>query len=732
MSAPRDSSAAGPVESASLASASRYSFGVFSVDLRTRKLKKGSTPVPIPARAFDTLVYLVANRRQVVDKNDIIAAAWRDVAVTDNSLTHAISVLRHALDDDPDNPTFIETVPRVGYRFVGEVNTPSPATPAVAATNERPTAMVSRSRWSPLAVGLLLLSIAATSWWIASAIYKSRPAEARDASGVVRLNQLAPPGTTILSGGVVSPSGNDLTFVARDDVTGQTALWVRSLRSSGLEKLAWTEGASKPFWSPDGRFIAFFANGRLSAVARSGDAARTIAITGSTPAGGSWGRDNIILFADWTSGLNALSAAGGPVRPITRVDHAMLDFAHAWPRFLPDGHHFLYQVVSLDPLRSGVYAGSIDSPSRVRVLDVISPAVYVPPGVLLYVRHDMLMAEGFDASRLTLDGRPVVLARGVAVSSWQDADVVSVSQDVLAFREGDSGQRLHVVDRAGMEKDSIDVSPGLTNLRLAPDQQRLVATSAPTEAGALWMIDLESRQHTRFASNAIGPVWAPDSDRVAFTANGGFDLYVTRRGAASSGPIVTDGFVKILNDWSPDGRAIVYSQLDPATKLDLWELPAAGGPRRPLLKTRFNESQARISPDGRWIAYLSDESGEPEIYVRRYPDMTQPTQVSVGGGAQAQWRHDQSELFYLSADNTLMAVPVHASGDISFGSPRRLFRTSVGFSPSDIRDSYVVMADGESFLLQASPDVTRPPHISVVINWMARLGLGASRAAAEP
>jgi Tol biopolymer transport system component len=559
---------------------------------------------------------------------------------------------------------------------------------------------------------------------------ESRAIEARETGGVVRLDQLAPSGTTILSGGAVSPSGNDLTFVARDDVTGQTALWVRALRSSEPEKLAGTEGASKPFWSPDGRFIAFFANGRLSAIARSGDAVRTIATTGSTAAGGSWSTDNTILFADWTTGLNAVSSAGGPVRTITRVDHAVLDFAHAWPRFLPDGHHFLYQLVSLDPSRSGIYVGSIDSPGSVRILDVISPAVYAPPGVLLYVRHDMLMAEGFDASRLELDGRPVVLARGVAVSSWQDADVVSGSRDVLAFREGNSGQRLHIVDRAGMEKDSIDVPSALTNLRVAPNQQRLVATSAPTDAGALWMIDLERRQHTRFASDAIGPVWAPDSDHVAFTARGGFDLYVASRGEASGGPVISDAFVKVLNDWSPDGRAIVYSQLDPATKLDLWELPAAGGPRRSLLKTGFNESQGRISPDGRWIAYLSDESEKPEIYVRRYPKMTEPTRVSTGGGAQAQWRHDQSELFYLSPANTLMAVPVRTSGGIAFGPPRRLFRTSVSFSPSDIRDSYVVMADGESFLLQAPPDTRRPPRISIMINWTAGHGRGAASVAA--
>jgi Tol biopolymer transport system component len=568
---------------------------------------------------------------------------------------------------------------------------------------------------------LFLIGAAIAGVWMALAVKRARSPDATGAGAVVRLNQLAPPGTTILSGGEVSPASTDLAFVARDEQSGGTALWVRALRSSGAERLPGTEGASKPFWSPDGRFIAFFSNGRLLEASRSGEGVRPIVNVGSTPAGGSWGTDGTILFADWISGLNAVPASGGAVRTITRVDHAAFDFAHAWPRFLPDGRHFLYQLVSLDPSRSGVYVGSLDSPRTIRVLDGPSPAIYAPPGFLVYVQHDMLMAEGFDPSRLALDGRSVVLARGVSMPSWQDADVVSGSRDVLAFREGEASDRLHLVDRTGAELETFDAPSYLVNFRVSPDERHVLATSAPTDAGALWILDLERRQHTRFAAEAIGPLWGPDGEHVAFTAHGGFDLYVGSRGAPPLKPLVSDTHVKVLNDWSPDGRAIVYSQLDPSTKLDLWQVPASGGAGRPLLKTPFNESQSRISPDGRWIAYLSDESGAPEIYIRRYPQMTDPRRISSGGGAQAQWRRDQSELFYLSPDNALMAVKVDLTGTVSVGPARRLFRTSLLQSPSDARDSYVVMGDGRRFLLAGRPSVGQASRIDVMINWTAGL-----------
>jgi hypothetical protein len=391
---------------------------------------------------------------------------------------------------------------------------------------------------------------------------------------------------------------------------------------------------------------------------------------------------------------------------------------HAWPQLLPDGRHFLYQIVSIDPSRAGVYIGAVGSQQSVRLLDVASPAVYASPGYLLYIRHDMLMAEGFDASRLTLDGRTVVLARGVSIMSWQNADVVSASRDVIAFRESNARQRLRVVDRAGEEQQAFDAPTRLMDIRLSPDGKQLIGMSSIAEPPELWSMDLTSRQHTRLAPDAISPVWAPDGARLGFTARGGLDLYIRQATGANVGPIISDRFVKVLNDWTPDGRELVFSQLDPETKLDLWSWSPTRGPT-PLLQSRHNEMQARISPDGRWIAYVSDDSGTPEVHVARYPQLTGMRRLSISGGAQPQWRRDQSELFYLSPDNALMVVPITVG--MSFGTPRRLFRTTITGHAADVRDSYVIAADGQSFVFEGPPETSQTSHISVVLNWTAAL-----------
>jgi eukaryotic-like serine/threonine-protein kinase len=717
----------------------QYSFGVFSVDLRTRKLRRGSDVIPLPVRAFDTLALLVAHPGRPIEKNEIIAAVWRDVAVTDDSLIHAISVLRRALGDDPAHPSLIETLPRLGYRFLGTVEQETEplaaaATPIPNAFEPKPAVKLApawmRAEQRPAIVfGLVVLGIVGLAFWLSNVAGGLRTLGVRSSDPMVQLDQTAPAGTIIVSGGVVSPTGDRLTFVALDEKTGETALWARELRSSALVKLPGTARASHPFWSPDGRFIAFFANGKLSAVGLSGESARTIAVIGSTPAGGNWGANGLILFADWTSGIYAVPARGGPVTALTQFDQSGLDFAHAWPQFLPDGRHFMYQLVSTDPARAGVYLGTVGSPDRARLLDVPSPAVYVPPGYLLYVRHDMLMAQGFDASQMKLDGRAVVLARGVPIGSWQNADVISASREVLAFREGNARQRLRITDRSGLEQRSIDVPSHLVDLRVSPDERRLLATSSTTHPPELWIVDLSLRQHTVLEPDAMAPVWAPDGARVAFTARGGRDLFIRRTAEPNVGPVVSDHIVKVLNDWSPNGREIVYSQLDPATKLDLWVWSLSGRPR-PLLNSRFNETQARLSPNGRWMAYVSDESGTPEVYVRRYPQLTDVRRISVGGGAQPQWRRDQSELFYLAPDNALIAVPIAGTEANSFGVPQRLFRTSITGHALDPRDSYVAMADGQSFLFEGPLEMSQAPRISVVVNWATGLVPAASRRAA--
>jgi eukaryotic-like serine/threonine-protein kinase len=694
-------------------------FGAFTLDLGARKLLRDGTAVALPVRAVDALAYLIAHRDRIVDKDEIIAAVWRDVAVTDDSLVHAISLVRRTLGDDPAHASFIETVPRRGYRFVGSVEVVTAETtatavglPDAAPEDDLPTTQnraALSARTLTIAACLVLLVGAA---FIVSRIDRDDDREARAG----RMQQLAPARTEIVSSGVVSPTGRDLVFVARDEESGRTALWLRALDEREPRLLADTDGASQPFFSPDGRTIAYFMQGALIARDVTSGRARTIAPVQGAPAGGSWGRGNVIVFAEWTTGLYAVSADGGRVLPLTRLDRTALDVAHAWPQFLSDGRRFLYQVISPDATRAGVYAGSTDAGSSTRILEDASAATYVDPGLLLYLQHGMLMAEPFDAARLRLGGRPMLLARDVAAPSLVDGNGISASREVLTFRTGATKQQLTWVNRGGTPQGSLDVPSPMFNFRVSPDGQHILAASSLTDATGVWLVDLERQHSTQLEADGIAPLWSPDGVSLAFTSRAGLDVYVRpSAGTRDSKPVVSDEAVKVLNDWSR-ARQIIYTRHDPATKLDLWQMPLSGGGGQPLLKTPFNEVQARISRDGRWIAYVSDASGIQEVYVRQYPELDDPRLISSGGGAQPQWRVDQQELFYLSPDRSLMAVSVSDSDGVSFGPPRRLFRSSVRHSPFDARDSYAAMPDGRSFLIDG-PVTETPAPITVMLGW---------------
>jgi DNA-binding winged helix-turn-helix (wHTH) protein/Tol biopolymer transport system component len=729
--------ATAPSESAAFTrtpAADVYRFDEFTLDAAARKLLRGGAAIAVPSRAFDALVYLVERRERLVRKNELIEAIWTDVVVTDDSLTHAISVLRRALRDERAHPKYIETVPRRGYRFIGAVQTHEQAAEPVAAepaTDERispPTEgtadTVARTPMRRVGPVWLSAGAAAVAVLIAIGTLFAWPAPSRDAAPrSIWLSQGPPPGTSIASGGVLSPDGRYLAFVARDDAGG-SALWVRSLQSSSLERLPGTSDASKPFWSPDSNRLGFFANGKLLTVDVAGRDLRTVATVDVVVAGGTWSADDTILFALWPSGLYAVPASGdGSVEVVAKLDRDARDIAFASPQFLPDGKHFLYQVVSLDPARSGVYAGSLDGSGSTRLLAGDSAAAFAPPRHVLYVENDMLIAAELDAERLELTGRASVLARDVAPPLLGADNVVSAAGDLLAFRHGAKKQNLAWFDRTGRSVGTLPLPTTLFNPRISPDQSRLVATSAVTNNPGLWLAHLTRPEVARLETDAIAPLWAPDGRRIAFTARDGFDLFVRDiDGAEAPQLLVSDAAIKLLGDWSPSGAEFIYTRIDGAASFDLWIASADDGSARPLLATPANEMQARISPDGRWLAYASDESGALEVYVQRYPGLGDKRQVSVGGGGQPQWRADQRELFYLSADRAITAVEVATSDGLAFGAPRALFRAALAGSPADARELYAAAADGSKFLLDGPVDEAPDKPITVIVDWAAGLG----------
>jgi DNA-binding winged helix-turn-helix (wHTH) protein/Tol biopolymer transport system component len=693
----------------------RYSFGPFHVDVQARRTLRGTDVIVLPSRAFDTLVYLIEHRERLVDKEELLRAVWRDLVVTDDSLIHAISVLRRSLVDDAHGP-LIETIPRRGYRFVQtvEIANDASAAPSPAASSTAPRrARRSRLRFWPIGVAVVAMASAAV-------VFVRAPTPAvSDHDHTIRLFQPPPPGTEIVSGGLLSPDGQHLVFVARDTASGKTALWLRRLQSSESRQLPATDGASKPFWAPDSRRIAFFAAAGIKVVELSTETTRLIAGTDIAPAGGTWGPDDTIVFADWSTGLFAVHASGqGGVRQLRSLDRSAQEISYTWPQFLPDGRHYLYHAVSLDPAATGIYVTAIDGTPSQLLLSTESPAVFAPPSHLMHVQNGMLIAEEIDLAHRELTGRSLLLARDIAPPSLGDGDIVSAATNLVTFREGARLQNLAWFDRNGAQLESLSVPTVLFNPRVSPDGTALLATSSVTVDPGLWVARFGRDEYVRLETDAIAPLWAPDGERVAFTSRNGLDLSIRSAASGESPPpLLSGGTLKILNDWAPAGDTIVYSQSSVDTKLDLWAITIADGRSTPLLATPYNEVQARFSPDGRWLAYVSDETGALEVYVASYPGLERRYQVSTTGGGQPQWRADRRELFFVSADRELMSVAVSGTDTLTFAAPHALFRPPFNGGPNDARDHYAVSADGSRFLVDGAAATAARAPITVMINW---------------
>lgn len=532
---------------------------------------------------------------------------------------------------------------------------------------------------------------------------------------------IAQPEDTILEGGfALSPDGRLLAFAA-GDAAGKRLLYLRPLDSFESRALPATDGASNPFWSPESRFVGFFATGKLKKIDITGGPPQTLC-DASPNLGGTWNRDGVILFApDYNGPLYQISDAGGIAAPITTLDPSRQETWHRWPHFLPDGKHFLYVTWSANPEHTGIYVHSLESNESRRLVSGWSSPAYSTP-YLLYVRGETLLAHPFDSVRLELSGEPFPVADQVG-SIISKAHFSVSGSGVLAYHAHNTGDGLPVwLDREGNRLGAIGPAAGYLNLTLSPDDRRLaIDRSVSPSAPDIWLIDLLQGTTSRFTSNPaydFNPVWSPDGTRLVFASNrsagGGSDLF--QRESSGSGEenlLLRTGATNIATDWSTDGRFILYQALQPKTNYDLWTLPLEGD-RNPivLVQTAFAEEDAHLSPDGRWLAYTSDESGKPEVYVRPFLRPGGSQLISTTGGWQPRWRRgDGKELYYLSPERRVMSVLVQSDPSTFRASvPRALFDEPVA------GDSYAVSRDGERFLINtAVPEASAP--IQIVVNW---------------
>jgi serine/threonine protein kinase len=527
----------------------------------------------------------------------------------------------------------------------------------------------------------------------------------------------------------ISPDGLKIVFTASSG--GQAQLWLRSLDSSLARPLPGTERGSTPFWSPDSRSIGFFADSKLQRMDIDGGSVQTLA---SAPAGlgGAWNRDGTILFsANPGRPIFRIPAGGGEPAAVTRFESPQ-QASQSSPRFLPDGRHFLFFVTGTADAR-GVYIGNLDGLDTKRLFDADTPAAHTAAGQLLFIRQGQLMAQDFDAARLTPKGDPSPIDehanRGTALSASAAGPVV------YRTPPSGSGQRYFVwIDRAGREIDKVvypDTAPGGPSL--SHDGRRVAVFRYVNGNMDIWSYETQRRTWDRItfeSGDDIYPLWSRDGSRIVFGSNrkgGIMNLYRKLLSAApgSEERLLSTSQPKFPMDWSPDGRFLLYDSIDPKRGVDVWALPLEGD-RKPfeVVQTDFNERLAQFSPDGKWIAYQSDKTGRFEIYLQPFPGSGGDSPVSTDGGAQVRWNPDGRELFYIAADDRLMAVPIRFASDgktVESGTPLGLFATNVGSTaPNTNRQQYMVSPDGQSFVMNSVPEEVAASPITVILNWKAK------------
>jgi eukaryotic-like serine/threonine-protein kinase len=540
----------------------------------------------------------------------------------------------------------------------------------------------------------------------------------------------------------VSHDGRSLTFVATSS-DGKDMVWVRSLSGLNAQALAGTEGASNPFWSPDDRAIGFFTGGKLQTVDAASGPVVTICDAPSSR-GGSWSQRGVILFASTWGVLYSVPSSGGSPTEVTKLDVSRSELSHRWPYFLPDGHHFFFSAANFSggsAESASIYLGDLESKKNKLLFHARSNAVYTP-GYILFVRDRTLMAQPFDERQMEIRGQPSPIAEQVQYDELVWRGVISSSfNGVLAYQGGNTGanSRMVMLDRAGKELKNIGAPGDYTTHRISPDGQRLAVgvLDSSVRNYKLWIYDVSREKQTRLTfgpGRTTFPVWAPDGSSVGFASNrtGIYQIVEQRSdGTGSEEPLLETDISKYPTSWSADGRFIAYNTNSPGkSTTELWVLPRFGD-RKPyaFLQGTFSVGQGQFSPDGRWMAYSSDESGRVEIYVTPFPDRRSVWQISQAGGSSPKWRSDGKELYYLAVDSKLMAAEVNGIGSVfQVGAAQPLFQVvlKTGASRLDLGStsgqiSYDSAPDGKWFVVNAPP-VGNPPPITLITNWTPEPG----------
>jgi eukaryotic-like serine/threonine-protein kinase len=717
-------------------------FSVFELDLRSGELRKSGVRIPLQDQPLEILTAVLEQPGQLITREELRRRLWPDDTLVDfdDGLNAAVRRLREALGDNATTPRFIETLPRRGYRFIAPVAAPAlpvalgdtaqpqgmPAAQETATTTSESRAIQSKhwlggsARWlaAVIALGALVSGVAAV-------VLLTEPRRVAPPQSRARFDVAMPEHITFTSYDfpVISPDGRRVAFTGLSE--GRRQLWVRPLDATTPPTpipLPGTDGAMSPFWSPDSRSLAFFADRKLRRIEADGTSLITLCDAPS-PVGvrsrGAWGSGGVILF---TKGpVHRVAETGGEPEPVTRLDASRRERWNLVHGFLSDGNRFVFSDPSTPPT---YYVTSLSAPSERRRLSIgtgASPVrgLSISRGNLIYARQGAVVVQPFDEKTLEPRGTAITLAEVDRGALWQPHASASQTAVLVFGSGGNPMSELTWRDRDGDPRGVIGSPELFTQLELSPNGTRAVVVRGGPwpEDWALWVVDLASGILSKLTSGPFfesSPAWSPDGRRIAYhsSRDGTVSPFIKHLDTGKEERLLESPERLALDDWTPDGHFLVLRSFG----VKVFALPLVGERKlRLLADTPYTEDQMQVSPDGRWIAFNSDESDAWEVYVARFPEFTDKRQVSVAGGVQPRWRRDGRELFYVAPDSTMMALTVAAGATPTFDRPRALFKTSLS-PPAPEWSEFDVTSDGQRFLI-LEPARARPQVFTFLLNW---------------
>ena len=642
-----------------------------------------------------------------------------DVTRPDGSVPRSIDlVIRRCLQKDPRHR--FQSARDVGFAL----ETASASSTLDTIVETRPARTARWPRVAHVAVAAACTVMGAVGAWGVLRARETAP---------VRLvvSAAVPSGLTLDGTPALAPDRHALAFTALD-AKGISHVWIRRFDRLDARPLEGTEGATQPFWSPDSRSIAFFARGHLWRTELFGGAPLVLADV-TSPRGGTWSKDDRIVFAPHPdAGLYRVPAGGGAAIPITTRNAAAQELSHRWPRMLPDGRHvlFLNRIAHDMPLRHVIVLASLDGGAPRRLVDAESTGVFAD-GRMFFERGGTLFAQAFDLGSLSLAGQAEPVAEHVWWGEMAGLVGFDAVDGAIAWRPALEGPtQLTWIDRSGRPVGTVG-PPSAGALALSPDGRVLIYVKHDEQQLAtvgLWSLDLARQTAARITAPyeaASSPVWSPDGRRISYTPirSGAFDVWIKDLdGRARERPLVESSHMKAPVSWSPDGRHVLFNSSDPQTNVDLWSVEADARQPTPVLVAGGGGIQCcgRFSPDGKWIAYVSNETGRYEVIVRPFEGSAAAVQVSVDGGFLPEWRRDGRELYFVAPDNRLMAAPVAAStGQFSSQQPVPLFQIRTNRAlPDTLTDDRIYAPDGQGdrFIVIQQTGEPVPPVLHVIFD----------------